>query len=510
MPSAPSEPEKYSIDEMMDRLKGPSSETEQDGKLVTRADGTQAIKVRKRKRRSNQPQKEELQRTRRSRIIQVSGAFIVLLILALTIGAAIIYANSSPFREKLLQNIAQASGATVDLQQFRMNPKTANAGQVVLAWPPGNVLKKLVVTNLNAEIFPSSFLGKSLDGEEISADYGILNLQMPKAGDPVTQSPVPIIQSAIHFNRYRSGVLDLTLGDEASPAISLTKSEGSLTPRNANRRAQLSLYKGSLALSGWPKLRLDRALIEFRGDELDIVGLRVLNEKSDRGFFELSGTIFPYRPQQPSRLAVNLDSFELAGLIGPELGRLFSGRIDSQTVSKSNYLSFMPTENPSPKFEISFRAAPTSRIELQGLPFLFILSQILEYQWFEHPVFETESSGSILREAGVVSLRNLNFQSKGHLALRGEISIAANQTLSGHLQVGVADGIISTSGNSRFKSIFGPLQDDFHWVEIKVGGSTSAPTDTFKDLFSATANSRDASDPFKNVGSSFDELTRPK
>ena len=510
MPPAPSEPEKYSIDEMMDRLKGTPSEDKEDGQLVTRADGSQAIKVRKRKRRSSQPQKSEIQRSRRALIFQISGTLILLFITALAIGTGIIYANSSPFREKLVRNIGEASGSTVDLQQFRMNPKTANAAQLVFAWPKGNFLKGLLVNNLNADIFPSSFLGKSLNGEEITANYGKLNLYVPKLGGTATPPLIIGVKSAISFNRYRIRALDIAVGDEAAPAISLTQSEGSLTPSNVNGRPLLSLYQGNLTISGWPKLRLDRALIEFRGEETNIIGLRTLNTKEDRGSFELSGTIFPYRSKQRSSLAVSLDSFELTGLIGPELGRLFSGRINSMPVEKSNYLSFMPTEAPSPKLEIAFQPASTSRLEVQGFPFLSTLSKLLEYQWFERAIFEQNSSGSIHRELGSVSLRELNLESKGHLSLRGEVSIANDQTLSGILQVGLADCHIATSKNTRLKSMFGPSIEGFCWVELKVGGTASAPTDTFNDLFSAASSSLDAPPPLKESGSSFDDLTHPR
>ena len=51
----------YSMDDMMERLKGQKREEGKDmkdGELVTRADGTQVVKVRKRKRRSKQAPKE--------------------------------------------------------------------------------------------------------------------------------------------------------------------------------------------------------------------------------------------------------------------------------------------------------------------------------------------------------------------------------------------------------------------------------------------------------------------
>ena len=60
----PSEPEKYSIDEMIDRLKNPPDEEPiEKGELVTRADGSQAIRVRKRKRRSPATSKGRAQTT---------------------------------------------------------------------------------------------------------------------------------------------------------------------------------------------------------------------------------------------------------------------------------------------------------------------------------------------------------------------------------------------------------------------------------------------------------------
>ena len=75
MPASDSEPEKYSIDEMMDRLRS-NGEGPRDGEatLVTRDDGSQVYKVRKRKRRSQQPKKEKEKRQQRFRVAQVLAA----------------------------------------------------------------------------------------------------------------------------------------------------------------------------------------------------------------------------------------------------------------------------------------------------------------------------------------------------------------------------------------------------------------------------------------------------
>ena len=512
MSGAPSEPEKYSIDEMMDRLKGAPSETPEDGELVTRSDGSQAIRVRKRKRRSSQPHKEVHHRTRRARIVQVAAALILLFIAAFVIGGAIIYANSSPFRQGLVRKIEQVSGAAIELQEFRMNPKTANAGSLTLAWPAGNVLKSLTLRGFSAEISPASFLGKSMTGEEVIFPYGALALQIPSPGQALRNFPAPTGESPIRFHRYRLSKLDATLGNPAAPLIKLTETEASLSPETVSGWPQLSLYQGALAIDGWPKLRLDRALIEFHETAADIIGLRVLHETENSGALEFSGTVDPYKPDQPSRLAVTLDAFQLSGIIGPALGRLFSGRIDSLAVTDSNYLSFLPTDKTSPSLDVSFRVSPTSKIEVQGFPFLFGLSQTLgEDPWFVHPVFEDNAVGVIHREGGIVTLRDLRMESKDRMALRGEISIAANQSLSGNLQVGLAEAMIVAAPTSRLKSMFGPPKDGFRWLTLALSGQVSDPMDNFKELFSAapvTPRKSPAADD--NEGSSFEELTRPK
>ena len=513
MSAAPSEPEKYSIDDMMDRLKNPSSaDPESDGELVVRADGTQAIRIRKRKRRSAQPVKQDATRLRRSRIMQVAAAMILMILAGLTIGTAVIYANSPPFREALIQKIAQSTGATSELQMFRMNPTTANANGISLKWPEGNMLNNLSARGITAEIFPSSFFGKFMNGEEITAVDATLALQIPKPSAPSRTEAAPAGALPMQFKRYRAPVFHMTMGNPIAPAIRLFKSEASLYPNTLNGRTQFNLNQGQLTIKGWPKLRLDRAFMEFRGDEIDIIGLRVQDETDNRGIFEFSGTIAPYNPDQLSTLSIKVESFPFAGITSPALGKLFSGRIDSLPAAKSNYLTFYPNENPAAKLAVSFQCALTSNLEVTGFPFLFALSQTLEDDWFQRPVFEGEGAcGTILREADTVSLQDLNFENKGRMALRGRISMAANQTLSGDLEVGVAEAMINTATTSRLKTLFGPTQDGFRWVSLKIGGSASNPTDNFKELFLAPAPTHTGkTQESDREGSTFEELTRPR
>lgn len=507
--SAPSEPEKYSIDEMMERLKKrPAEDPIHDGELVTRSDGSQAIRVRKRKRRSRQPHKEERQHNRRARMIQVSGALILLMLAAFAAGAAIVFANSAPFREGLIKKITLCSGAAVDLQQFRMNPTSANAGMLTLTWPEGNVLRDFAIRGVKAEIFPVSFLGKSMVGEEVTSQEGNLALRIPQAGRPAREVPASDDLKPVRFKRYAVHKLNVLLGDPAAPLIRMNSSEGSFNPDNASGRVQLLLNGGQLVVPGWPKLVMDRSHIEFRGSEVDVVGMRIRHDIDAQGIFELSGTVSPYAANRASTLAIHLEAFQIAGIVGPEFGRLISGRVDTKSSAKSNYLSFTPGETPDPSLAIDFSKSLSSPLELNGFPFLFGLSQVLDDEWYARPEFDNDATGVIRRSGGVVTISDLNFENKSWMALRGHVSMAADRRLSGELQVGVAEAMVQASRNRRVKTMFGPATEGFNWITLKIGGTAGAPTDNFRELYEAASNPETAA-PVNKIPS-FEELTPVK
>ena len=485
--SAPSEPERYSIDEMMDRLKQrPSEESLANGELVTRADGTQAIKVRRRKRRSHQPHKEEKRIARRARMIQVSGALILLMLALFAAGGAIIFANSAPFRQGLASKITAASGAAVELRQFRMNPASANANLVILKWPEGNALAELAVRGVRAEIRPSSFLGKAMIGEEVKSVESNLFLRVPDANASSREASIPQ-PGAVRFKRYATSKLNVVCGDPSAPLLRLFEAEASFEPDSAGGRPQLLLNRGYLSLPGWTKLNLDRAHIEFRGPELDIIGMRFRHDTDGKGRFEIAGTVSPYQNDRPSNLAVELESYPVSGIAGPELGKLFSGRIDTTSSAKSNYLSFVPGADPQASLTVDFRSSVGASLEVSGFPFLIGIAQILEDDWFERPVFETDATGTLRRANGTIAFGDLNLESKGRIAIRGTLAQTKSLSLAGKFEVGLADAMIQSAGNRRLQAMFGPAKEGFRWLEITVSGSGSAPLDDFKQQYEAAA-----------------------
>lgn len=506
--SVPSDPEKYSIDEMMERLKKRSADAHpDDGELVTRADGTVAIKVRKRKRRSHQPHKEERKKLRLARMIQMSGAMLLVLMAVFAAGSAIIYANSQPFREKISAMIGQSTGAEVTIQQFRVTPTRANAGKLTLTWPKDRVLQELSVLGVSASIAPSSFLGKALAGEEVVGNNGTLRLDFPgpAGSDAPGQGAAPL---PIRFRHYSLPKLAITFGNAERPAAILRDTELSFEPSNANNRPQLLLNRGTVIARPWPAILMDRAHIEIREGLIDIIGMRLLHPEDNRGQIDLAGTVDPRASDRPSSLALRMESFLLSGILGEHLGTLVSGRIDTVSDPSSNHLTLTPGSAADTRLALTFAKSIAEPIELRNFKFLADLARLFEDNWFERPLFEMDATGTIRRSGGEVILENLDFEHKGRMALRGSLTADASGRLSGRLTLGISEAMLLATENSRLNSMFHQSEDAFRWLELKIGGSAKSPTDDFLKLYETTPAAADST-PGRGVPT-FEELIDPE
>ncbi len=507
----PAEPEKYSIDEMMDRLKNHSSEEPlEEGELVTRADGSQALRVRKRKRRSHQPHKEQERLQRRIRVIQVSAALFLFLLIGSMIGSILIYTNSAPFRLRVVQMITESSEAKVALEQFRVSLTRANAGRVTLTWPEGNSIQELSMLGATAAINPSSYFGKSFTGEEIAVTDATLKLPILQSDQAPESTPSAPSFKSFHFDRYAIARLQLIIGDAAQPLIHLKESEAMFRTSSETSRPQLLLNHGNVSMRGWQNMKLDRSLIEFRGSEIDVISMRLLHESDIRGSLDLNGTIFPNHSGKTSSLALRLNNFLLSGIVGPELGEIISGRVQTVESPNSNQLTYSPNSDSPLKLDASFTSSPSHTIEVGGFPFLASLARLLDDDWFERPVFDIEAAGTLRRNGQTVFLENLNLESKDRMLLRGNISVAADKRLSGQLEVGIAEAMVRAAFNRRVDAMTRPEEEGYRWLTLKIGGHVKNPSDDFLELLE-NAKMKTVPEPEKTDGvPSFEELIAPE
>ncbi|MFD2256257.1 hypothetical protein ACFSSA_06200 [Luteolibacter algae] len=500
MSDSTTEPEKYSIDEMMERLK-PRDPSEGKGELVTRADGSQAMRVKKRKRRTKQGDSKESKRNQRLQLIQISG-FVVLLVLAgLLAGIAILYANSSAYRDGLLSKAEANSGAKVSFNQFRMNPATANSNQVMLDWPAGNALSTLDVRGVVAKIAPASFLGKVFKGEEIVAANGELILQAPSAEEPTAISVSAEGIRSVDFSRYSIPLLNVFFGKAKLPDSMLEATEASLYPGTHPGRAEVRLSGGMLKLKGWPELALDRSYIKIRAGQLDFQSLRLMkpqqgnNRRGGRGHIDFSGGVKPLDAGAKHTLSASVEDFSLAYILGGDLGRFFMGDVVTNDSPDSNFLTFDPNSPDTMLLELNISNSVDSRIDISQFKFLSYLALALEDRWYELPGFESEATAMIRREGNSLMMSDIRFEQRGRMALRGSIKNKTGGGIEGQLDIGIPETTIGAASNKRLDQLFGEVREGYRWVSLDISGTSAVPADNFRELYESAENKRASDKP---------------
>lgn len=509
----------------MERLKGKPSGGAADGQLVTREDGTQAIRVRKRKRRSEQPKREEAKRLKRLRVIQVSVALTLLILATLTIGGLFVYTNTAAYRKAVSNTVAEALGGSVEFKAFRVTPVSAKAEAVEVKWPEGSGLKALSLRGMVSKISPLSLFGSTLKGDEINAREGEMLL-----GSPQPQDARAAVTSGkpIQFNRLSVAKMDVIVGDPTLPALKLTSSEVALTFDASKASSSLKIHRGNLAIADWPVFKMDRALVLFQPGVVELTGLRINDSMTPRGSLELSGTLRPFDPTQKSTLKVALDNFNLADLLGKDLGKLLDARIDSRQDDDSNVLSFTSGAMDSVDLSIAFRNTLTSQITLKGFPFLLSLARTLGDSWYEQPDLE-EAVGTIVRNGSTLELCDFDLSRKTHMVIKGNLVVNAAKNLSGSLEIGIPESVVQLSPNLKSEALFGPVRDGFRWLKLTLSGTLARPTDNFAEVYAAVkevsqAGAAAPGDPAAapagspaspvpapeiDPGKAFDDLTKP-
>lgn len=505
MPGHPSEPDKYSIDDMMERLTAPLSDSSlPDGELVTREDGTQAIRIKKRKRRSHQPHKAQEARSKKLKIGLIVAGVVGAVGVFITFGGLIVYSNSSPYRNRLIGAIEKQTGAELKVLQFRVNPTGINAGEASLQWPAGHLISRVVLRSLRGQTFLSNFLSNKPSGPEMGISEGDFEFQIP--GQGISQFPHFTPDGfPLNFERLGIGSANIKFGESTF----LSKTEVSIYPNSINGNSEIRLTHGAFASTHWPSLKLDRALLELRGQDVEVVSLTLQHAKDDRGTISLNGTLHPLTVDRNSTLSVKAESFLLPSLVGEDLERFISGRVDTRSSAKSNYLSFEPKAKSPIKLVLDWTNSINSQIDISNFPFLYSLVQATQDSWFERPSFQSQSEGTLRRENDRIVLTGLNLVTRGRMGLKGKVSVDGEKNLSGELKVGLPDSMIRSAASQRLNQIFEEDSiEGFRWVTIRLSGTTDAPKDDFREQYNEAGTPEKKQDDYKT--STFEELTQPK
>jgi len=511
MQTGSKEPDNYSIDEMMVRLKRiPAEKEDNPRELVTREDGTQVIRVRKRKRRSQQPQREREKIERKQKFARMLLLLVLLVMVVGLFSGAVVYSNSSTFRNALVENINRSTGAESELVQFRMNPTGANANTLQLNWPEGFPIESIHTRGLRANTSIRSFFGGKFQGDELLVNQGTLTWRAPNSTQPVHHQAPEF--GNIDFQRISISRLNILPGQDMRHMFRVRNSEASFYPNlGTGGNPQMRLNGGELQVHGLPKLNLQRALMEFRDDEIHLSFAELIHGTDKSGTFLLSGTLQPLDDASSATLVVETSSFNIEGILGERMARIIVGRIDSTGLDGASSLT-VPIGNPSAGvLEIDFKSSFNTPMLFKGFNFLTELAMLLEEPWFEQPYFDSGVSGIIRRSGGSVEIRNFQAEHRNRMALRVNIRMEENGRLGGTIDVGLSPALVAAAPTRRLHSVISETSGGYRWISIEIGGNINAPTDNFMSIVD-NPPSPTTSPPSGggSGGTSFDDLTRPR
>lgn len=488
MPSPDSEPENYSIDDMMDRLRS-RGEGSSDGEaqLVTREDGTQVYKMRKRKRRSHQPKKDKERRKKQFRVVQVVAAVGLVAVTGAAFLASFLYLNSGSYKDSIVERIGIWTGAEPKVTELRLTPVSAAASTMELKWPQGSVLESLKLGPITGDLQTGPLFAGKWKGNELHATHGTLVLKKPVKGGAAVASRPSGAESPFQF-RYRSSKFSVLAGDPSKPALFTRDGEASLLMLQNAGSANFQIEGGSLQVAGWGELGLNFASLQFEKNTMRVGGLRLAPVIGDKGElridnpgakpFDLDGGV--------NELGVRFFQMPLGALLGPSFGSWLTMTVETPENAEGGKLALQLGDDPELSLRVPFQALSTTDTSASALPMFEVLATHLQEPWYQSPRFEVEAKGVVVKTGQGSGLEDLKLEARGRLALTGKVFAKPDGSLDGTLEVGLpASGMGNAS--SELRSVFSRKAGGWLWASVKISGNSRSPQDNLETLLSSSA-----------------------
>lgn len=469
MESEPHKPnednEHYSIDEMMAHLKQKHRDKEtqeriKEGELITRPDGSQVIRVRKRKRRSNQTPKTLHPNFKWAIIGSAAGLIVAMVLITVYI---IVKYNGANFKNATESTITGLVGAkSTELTQLRVTPISAGASEADIQWGDQTFYHSAKFQDIRADIKATSFLSRYWMGEEIVAERGRVRLQIPSSNGNHSRERVDY---PYRFQSYRCEGLDVVFG-EPEAACSVKGIHASLQ-QLPDSRFQIALNNGVVEISSWPHLEIASGVITMNTSNAD-VDVRLAARDSHQGELLIKGIAYRDR-NEPVVMSVKSNNYPMEKLLGQDLGRFIQGNIHSEMGSLTYDHSKQDGEEL--RFVMPFNS---NQLTVSEFAMFNDLRDLTRKSQYLHPSFNY-CRGTIVRTLGGVSLSNLKLVSSKLLSIEGHVTVNREGALSGTLKVGIPARLFDSG--SPAPSIFSDAEDGNIYTEVRLGGTIHNPHD---------------------------------
>lgn len=468
--------EQYSLDEMMKALRDKEREKEEAGEMVTRSDGSLARKVKRRRRRSEQPNKANPERARRGLMIKIVSGAVLLLLLFLTGLFLLIYQNSKGYREKLEEQTAAWTGAEVELGGLKRLPFSCQINQARFQWGESSYVRDLQVRKVTGDVGFSSFLGARPGGLRLGGVSGKMTLQTPmEAWEGISLTDEE--EFPFDFDQYYCDALDVSFGDGELARI---KDAAAIMSYEGAEGYQVTIDEGFFSFKGWEDFVIANALLRFKQGMVEVKSLSLEHKLQDGLTFgsqlDLTGTV-KLKEGEQGKLELSTEGFPLGLLVGEKLARF----IDGSVISSKGNVMFTVGQEDIDEIYVDFEG---DSARMSALPFVENLPALFPERGFDALEFTSgitraPLSGTLRVRPSGMALENLRMAKQG-IRLEGDMIVASDGRIGGRFKMSLNRFFLSSHPKLKDSPLLAGSEDSgYVTVEFPVGGTLRDPKDGF-------------------------------
>ena len=464
--------EQYSLDEMLKTLRDQEREKEAKGEIVTRSDGSVARKVKRRRRRSDQPDKPTPEKVKKRLIFKVLLGVSLCLFLALGAMFLLISFNSKSYREKVEAKAGEWTGATVDIDGLKLLPSSVDMVSAGFVWPEHSYVKSLKLKRVDGHANLVSFLGARMGGLEVGGALGEMKFGMPIGAGEVRQELAPA-DFPFDFGRYYCDALDISFGSGGTLALK----GASVSLRHLGEQGfSAGIDQGTFVLKGWAPFPIANGLFQFGNDEVEVVSLVLEKPVDDPSILgstiKVSG-IIPLVEGEAAQLNVEVDSFPAESLFGRQMGKLVHGEIRRATGN----VTYTMGGDYLDEFVAEFMG---DYFELKNFPFIADLASMFPNEGYDAILFNTNIKGVLRARQGGVALESFEMNHKDIFRLSGNMIVSDSGQLGGKMTLWINRGLINSEPRLRNFPGLNQVERAYSRVDFELKGTADSPDDTFR------------------------------
>ncbi len=433
------------------------------GELVTRADGSQAIKVRKRKRRTHQPKKKSKKKSiGRGKIIFFSSLVVLLILSGIGFAFLLGYYNGSRFEKKVEDSITANTGAKAEITRMQMSLGKAKISKIELNWDNERFpIQRIEAKGLKANYGIFSFLGGGWLGSELQAATANVKLRLLDTEPDFSLSGEPPVDYS--FESYLGQRVDVDFDGSRRWAVSEITA---ILEKNDDDESQIYVNNGTL-LSPIGEFAINNGILRFNEHSVDLsLQVKPLNKS---GTIELKGDV-GYKKGDKVTLKSTFKRVAMDGWIDRAAKRLFDGEITQGDGTVSFYIG----ENKD--FEMSTKVT-SNLIRISNFAFIDDLSLLLSDDYFISPRF-TNGATALVRFTGEKTrVSDLNLVEKDQFKVQGYFELQKSGELTGEFKIGISMDTIPKAKEKLAHAVFTENDGIFIWTKVKLSGTASSPTD---------------------------------